>query len=116
MKKRPLDREKIPGNPSTSQMWRDYLPNTMVRCIFSCICVRIACLAKGLALGFGFGSVVNTLQLHDILSGEFEEALLANRSEERRVGKECVSTCGSRWSPYHSKNNRSRDNEVRHCK
>src|SRR3546814_16007216 len=27
----------------------------------------------------------------------------AARSEERRVGKECVSTCRSRWSPYHSK-------------
>src|SRR3546814_16318145 len=23
------------------------------------------------------------------------------RSEERRVGKECVSTCRARWSPYH---------------
>src|SRR3546814_10131487 len=23
------------------------------------------------------------------------------RSDERRVGKECVSTCRSRWSPYH---------------
>src|SRR3546814_20801346 len=28
---------------------------------------------------------------------------LLARSEERRVGKECVSTCRSRWSPYHSK-------------
>src|SRR3546814_12028774 len=27
--------------------------------------------------------------------------LLEQRSEERRVGKECVSTCRSRWSPYH---------------
>src|SRR3546814_7987564 len=27
----------------------------------------------------------------------------ADRSEERRVGKECVSTCRSRWSPYNSK-------------
>src|SRR3546814_11237673 len=27
--------------------------------------------------------------------------LLASRSEERRVGKECVSTCRSRWSPSH---------------
>src|SRR3546814_4481669 len=27
--------------------------------------------------------------------------LCALRSEERRVGKECVSTCRSRWSPYH---------------
>src|SRR3546814_15271896 len=28
------------------------------------------------------------------------------RSEERRVGKECVSTCRSRWSPYHEKKNK----------
>src|SRR3546814_3435958 len=28
-------------------------------------------------------------------------AALTRRSEERRVGKECVSTCRSRWSPYH---------------
>src|SRR3546814_14575750 len=26
---------------------------------------------------------------------------VVDRSEERRVGKECVSTCRSRWSPYH---------------
>src|SRR3546814_12105393 len=34
-----------------------------------------------------------------------EQAVLCGgtveRSEERRVGKECVSTCRSRWSPYH---------------
>src|SRR3546814_19521465 len=30
-------------------------------------------------------------------------ALDDRRSEERRVGKECVSTCRSRWSPFHSK-------------
>src|SRR3546814_10727708 len=28
-------------------------------------------------------------------------ACAMGRSEERRVGKECVSTCRSRWSPYH---------------
>ena len=28
-------------------------------------------------------------------------AICKERSEERRVGKECVSTCRSRWSPYH---------------
>src|SRR3546814_11572839 len=28
-------------------------------------------------------------------------SIVINRSEERRVGKECVSTCRSRWSPYH---------------
>src|SRR3546814_6270867 len=32
---------------------------------------------------------------HDRTVGAFR------RSEERRVGKECVSTCRSRWSPYH---------------
>src|SRR3546814_20188744 len=30
----------------------------------------------------------------------------ASRSEERRVGKECDSTCQSRWSSYHSKTNK----------
>ena len=33
-----------------------------------------------------------------ILSTEFDETI---RSEERRVGKECVVRCRSRWSPYH---------------
>src|SRR3546814_6712350 len=31
------------------------------------------------------------------------------RSESRRVGKECVSTCRSRWSPYHSTTNNIND-------
>src|SRR3546814_12131970 len=31
----------------------------------------------------------------------YDCVLVATRSEERRVGKECVSTCRSRWSPYH---------------
>src|SRR3546814_7995300 len=31
----------------------------------------------------------------------FIKAYTNLRSEERRVGKECVSTCRSRWSPYH---------------
>src|SRR3546814_15057610 len=32
---------------------------------------------------------------------EVDDKLVADRSAERRVGKECVSTCRSRWSPYH---------------
>ena len=44
--------------------------------------------------------------LDRILSGtginyELEGTHIILRSEERRVGKECVSTCRSRWSPYH---------------
>src|SRR3546814_19645248 len=37
-------------------------------------------------------SALNALALMDFVTP---------RSEERRVGKECVSTCRSRWSPYH---------------
>src|SRR3546814_14979058 len=43
----------------------------------------------------------------------FPEQSLPHRSEERRVGKECVSNCRSRWSPYHSKNTTSEPN-TRH--
>src|SRR3546814_768276 len=32
---------------------------------------------------------------------DFRDIVKITRSEERRVGKECVSTCRSRWSPYH---------------
>src|SRR3546814_4878749 len=32
---------------------------------------------------------------------DFDSLREVRRSEERRVGKECVSTCRSRWSPYH---------------
>src|SRR3546814_14482281 len=45
----------------------------------------------------------------DPLGGDVGEHLRLNlvagagRSEERRVGKECVSTCRSRWSQYHYK-------------
>src|SRR3546814_15842213 len=43
--------------------------------------------------------------IRDLLTGltEFgwQPVEEAGRSEERRVGKECVSTCRSRWSPYH---------------
>src|SRR3546814_3139805 len=55
-----------------------------------------------------------TTQLRDGVHGVFgeDEAMLTaqqaaieanpdHRSEERRVGKACVSTCRSRWSPYH---------------
>src|SRR3546814_18552915 len=35
------------------------------------------------------------------------------RSEERRVGKECVSTCRSRWSPYHSQKNNTKNTAYR---
>src|SRR3546814_6193004 len=32
---------------------------------------------------------------------DYRAVRINERSEESRVGKECVSTCRSRWSPYH---------------
>src|SRR3546814_14689834 len=53
----------------------------------------------------GYSLVPAALCTRPVDSREVAEALLIlqpsafNRSEERRVGKECVSTCRSRWSP-----------------
>src|SRR3546814_11871964 len=44
----------------------------------------------------------NVDTLHDP-AGSHDVIELHGRSEERRVGEECVSPCRSRWSPYHSK-------------
>src|SRR3546814_17828553 len=47
--------------------------------------------------------------VHDyflLLAARPEVRPQAGRSEERRVGKECVSTCRSRWSPDHSTKNK----------
>src|SRR3546814_8652050 len=60
-----------------------------------------------------FNITNNNLRLSKIIQKIFNKAELIKknkvyntnknnyRSEERRVGKECVSTCRSRWSPYH---------------
>src|SRR3546814_1474972 len=48
--------------------------------------------------------LVETFDLGDFVERHVRHFLdrgKAFRSEERRVGKECVSTCRSRWSPYH---------------
>src|SRR3546814_13736440 len=44
----------------------------------------------------GYAGIGVSLLILEVLSGGDEK-----RSEERRVGKECVSTCRCRWSPYH---------------
>src|SRR3546814_1172965 len=45
------------------------------------------------------GVVAGARLFESVFGLPYEQALW--RSEERRVGKECVSTCRSRWSPYH---------------
>src|SRR3546814_13159958 len=67
--------------------------------------------------GIDTGDAVDQLDVHgsldslvedipataDLLESQDDAPIirLINRSEERRVGKECVRTCRSRWSPYH---------------
>src|SRR3546814_7934614 len=46
-----------------------------------------------------FGGTPSNLAISLLKAGEIE--VIAGRSEERRVGKECVSTCSSRWAPDH---------------
>src|SRR3546814_13104732 len=48
------------------------------------------------------GGANNGADMIEPMRGSGERAFIA-RSEERRVGKECVSTCRSRWSPYYYK-------------
>src|SRR3546814_15556804 len=43
----------------------------------------------------------NSFSRHNSTALSTVRAQEGQRSEERRVGKECVSTCKSRWSPYH---------------
>src|SRR3546814_11618193 len=52
---------------------------------------------------FGHIGQARSLPVIPAKAGIHEHRLFrtGTRSEERRVGKECVSTCRSRWSPYH---------------
>src|SRR3546814_8479267 len=62
------------------------------------VCSSDLCLASWLTFNLGHALAALPPQkraLHDYLAGT------RVRSDERRVGKECVSTCRSRWSPYH---------------
>src|SRR3546814_13570372 len=61
--------------------------------------VRFAPNLLGAAL-LVLGSAVREVQAHDI-DARGEHAAQHRRSEERRVGTECVSTCRSRGSQYH---------------
>src|SRR3546814_16643758 len=87
-----------------SSVGEDRMPNGM-RCLDHSIADRITSLStmrNNEEIFETFGFSYNTLRK------------VSNRSEERRVGKECVSTCRSRWSPYdEKKKNRRKQNTHR---
>src|SRR3546814_16491312 len=95
------------------ELWNLAQPDDVVRHYRSFIDA-----GSDIVLTNSFGGTANRLKLHKADDRVFEinqaAAALARRaaeeakaesgrSEESRVGKECVSTCTSRWSPYHTK-------------
>src|SRR3546814_3093917 len=56
---------------------------------------------KGAVGGPELSAYHQTSMFHDLWRVSAPDYQPEHRSEERRVGKECVSTCRSRWSPYH---------------
>src|SRR3546814_19925965 len=58
---------------------------------------------QALIIDSWFDNYVGVVMLLRIVNGVLKpkDKILLMRSEERRVGKECVSTCRSRWSPDH---------------
>src|SRR3546814_12626714 len=58
---------------------------------------RIAC-EYGIPVGLFDAMIIRESRYHPTIVSP--KNALGLRSDERRVGKECVSTCGSRWSPY----------------
>src|SRR3546814_14969786 len=58
-------------------------------------------MADGLIGGKRFADIIIEIMQIAAAYGADEARRSAHRSEERRVGKECVSTCHSRWSPHH---------------
>src|SRR3546814_20039439 len=59
-------------------------------------------LVAGIATGMAFGWLAGATpaQLPALALGAVATVLFSVRSEERRVGNECVSKCRSRWLPY----------------
>src|SRR3546814_14740493 len=72
-------------NPVISSTGLTYFCSIGERCCFPCrlitVCRPMPC------------TILGMIHRAELISG--------CRSEERRVGKECVSTCRSRWTPYH---------------
>src|SRR3546814_17529507 len=53
----------------------------------------------------GWIEAIGRWSMLDVFVAAMLVVVIKLRSEERRVGKECVDTCRSRWSPYHYKKN-----------
>src|SRR3546814_19449373 len=78
--------------------WREGFKETSVKALSE----RLGITRSSFYNAFGSQEAMFLEALDRYLERSPDRAMADNaRSEERRVGKECVSTCRSRWSPYH---------------
>src|SRR3546814_14910260 len=96
MERRPRDANAPLLSPFL--LWRVVLVSMLLAALS--LGVFFHTLGQGRDLETARTMVVNMLVVAEIFY-LFNVRYLHMRSEERRVGKECVSTCRSRWSPYH---------------
>src|SRR3546814_19230148 len=82
------------GAGDTVLLYGDSISSTL----FSWYAERMAALTGATVVRGGFSSYTTAQIAAD---AQYDTILAADRSEERRVGKECDSTCRYHWSPYH---------------
>src|SRR3546814_17080884 len=101
--------------PRSTRTYTLFPYTTLFRSIVISLFIRIACkhsMPGRHVLNISTGTKSGSCAGHDdhsdsMIFGHFAAKFLnfpAIRSDERRVGKECVSTCRYRWSPTHEKN------------
>src|SRR3546814_16438550 len=61
----------------------------------------------------GADEIIITCQMFDHEARKRPYAIAIDRSEERRVGKECVRTCRFRRAPYHYKKKKTKEENIR---
>src|SRR3546814_20026638 len=100
------------GFPSASQTEFDFIRHLIEdACIPDDVQIQVLTQARRDLIERTFASLEGVpraiVHLYNAVSPQFRRIVLgmdrAGRSEERRVGKEGVSTCRSRWSPYNYK-------------
>src|SRR3546814_17548583 len=96
------DLAAVPGNAAEG-FFEQLATDRIVDHVYALTCSQF--LQALLEAGIG---VVDQL----IGAGLFGNLKLFSRSEERRVGKECVSTCRYRWSRYHETKNNLNSNNI----
>src|SRR3546814_15419788 len=92
----------FPANLVPSSILLDHRPAQAIRIV-----------VKG-AHGRPLGAHVAAAEHIVTIGPDTEHLPVLHRSEERRVGKECVSTCRSRWPPVHYKKKKKDTARVSH--